>query len=77
MLKTHFKLRRRWASIAFYTLVATLALVLAMVFFGDETVGQNLTQAAGVVSPILVCLTGLVAQYAYQVQRDDQQPPSD
>lgn len=72
MYEEKFRLRRRLAVASFYIIVATLAVVIAVAFFGGKHVSSNLSAATGIISPIIVCLTGLVMQYAYQVQKSDE-----
>ena len=57
------------AVVSFITLIVTLFTVLVMSFYGGALIGDNLMKATGIVSPILVCLTAIVMQYAYS--RDD------
>lgn len=70
--KKRMVIRRRMAITAFACVISTLFTVLAMAFYGGEVVGDNLQKASGIFIIVIPCLVGIVMQYAFDAQRNDQ-----
>jgi len=70
-MRTKMLIRRRMAVSSFISIIVVLFLMLIMCFFGTEQVGENLLKASGIVSPILICLTGIIVQYAHSAHQND------
>ena len=72
MMKTvSFNVRRRFAKTAFACIVATLFFVLGVAAFGDAQTAANLREAGIIIAPIVLCLAGVIAQYAHLVYKTD------
>lgn len=71
MLQDMFKVRRRFAIAAFALIGITLLSALAIAAFGEQGTAQNLREAGVIISPIIICLTGVIAQYAHLVFKQD------
>lgn len=63
--------RRRMAIASFVSILAVLFGTMVMSYYGTALVGENLLKATGIISPILVCLTGLIVQYAHTSHQHD------
>ena len=66
-----FKVRRRFAQLAFLAILVTLASCLLIAFFGDADSANRLREAGIIIAPIIVCLTGVIGQYAHLVFKQD------
>lgn len=66
-----FNVRRRFAKASFASILFTLASCLAIAAFGDEGAANRLLQAGAIIGPIVVCLTGVIGQYAHLVYKTD------
>jgi len=42
-----------------------------MIFFGDKELANNLISGTGIISPIILALTGIIAQYAHTSLQHD------
>ncbi|KZZ71501.1 hypothetical protein A3765_28425 [Oleiphilus sp. HI0130] len=71
MKQLSFAVRRRFAKVSFFVLIATLFAVLGAAFFGEPQTANNLREAGIIIAPIIICLTTLVAQYSYLVYKTD------
>ena len=71
MFDPQFKLRRSLAICAFIGILLIITIVLCGAVFGAATVGSNLAAATGIISPAMVCLTGVIGQYAHTVYKTD------
>ena len=66
------RLRRRQAKASFATIIATLLVVLGIVFFGSKEVAANLKAAETVITATLTFLTAQIGAYYVSVQRTDE-----
>jgi len=65
------RIRRNIAITSFVSILVVLGTTLIMIFFGTEQVGENMLKSTGIISPILLSLTGLIAQYAHTSHQND------
>ena len=72
-LDPKFKVRRRWAAISFYTVIAIVAATYAIVVLGDDQTSKNLREAGIIIAPIVVCLIANVSHYMKLVSDADDQ----
>ena len=71
MLSPSFTVRRNFAKASFWVLNLTLFICLSIVIFGPAETSNNLHEAGIIIAPIIVCLTGIVAQYMKLVSDAD------
>ncbi len=69
--KDRLRVRRRMAIASFLIVLLSLPTVLLMCFFGDVIVADNLLKASGIITPVILFLTGLVIQYGHYSQQQD------
>lgn len=66
-----FKIRRQWAKNSFRIIVGTLAMCIVIGLFCDAAQVDNLVKLGFIITPILLCLTGLIVQYSQLVHFTD------
>lgn len=66
-----FKVRRRFAKASFVSVLITLFSCLLIAAFGGPLAAANLKEAGIIIVPIIVCLTGVIGQYAHLVYKQD------
>lgn len=73
MLDEKFKIRRRMALCSFIALITIVIVVLLGAIFGSPNVGSNLNSSSGIISPAMLCFTGIIGQYAHLVYATDKE----
>jgi len=71
MTKDIMRIRRHIAITSFVCIILTLFSVLLMIFFGNKELANNMLSATGIISPIILALTGIIAQYAHTSSQHD------
>jgi len=71
MIEPKFTVRRRFAKVSFWSVVATLFICLAIVVLGDEQTAKNLHEAGIIIAPIVIALIANVSHYMKLVSDAD------
>lgn len=66
-----FALRRKWAQQAWNWIRSTLVAVIVIAIVCEAEQVDNLVKLAFIITPILLCMTGIIVQYAQLVYSAD------
>ncbi len=65
------KVRRKRALISYCVILIELLLMIPFVVYGSEDMRENLLVGMGIITPVNLCLVGLIGQYHHHAQQTD------